>query len=79
MYAMNNLHCSIADYELSQIEADAHGHYIIAMLCLLAVSEEGLREIELRTILADEHNLLPHSIKRTSKVGLHFSTFTRLH
>lgn len=55
---------SIAEAELLEFEFDSKGHIILSALCLLAVSRSGLREVELRQILADENQLLPDFIKR---------------
>lgn len=44
---------------LSRFEDENGGHLLVATLCLLEVSQNGLLESELLSILADEDNLMP--------------------
>ena len=61
---------AVLEVELSEMEASETGHVQIGMLCLLAVAEQGLREVELRQLLADEKHLLPVTMKRANKLAL---------
>lgn len=47
-----------------EFESDLSGHLLIATLCFLAAAKRGLREIELRYLLANEASLLPEGFKR---------------
>lgn len=46
------------------MEADGKGHLLIATLCFLTIVETGLNEMELRSLLIGEYNLLPIGIRR---------------
>jgi hypothetical protein len=68
----------IADVELEELEAHELGHIFIAMLCYLCVAEEGLREIELRELLANEQELVPKPLQKaglTAKVVSQYGMF----
>lgn len=55
---------SVAEAELMEFESESSGHLLIATLCFLVASKRGLREIELRHLLANEANLLPDGFTR---------------
>ena len=74
---------SVAEAELMEFEQDLNGHLLIATVCLLAVSKRGLREIELRHLLADEHNLLLEGTKRRNHTNVGYGKqlllYSRIH
>lgn len=49
------------------MESDGKGHLLIATLCYLTIVESGLNEMELRSLLILEYNLLPIAIRRNYK------------
>lgn len=55
---------SVAEAELMELESDLNGHLFISTLCFLFASKNGLREIELRHLLANEASLLPEGFRR---------------
>uniref|UniRef100_A0A914WQ84 NACHT domain-containing protein n=1 Tax=Plectus sambesii TaxID=2011161 RepID=A0A914WQ84_9BILA len=65
---------SVAEAELMELESELSGHLLIATLCLLVAAKRGLREIELRHLLANEASLLPEGFKRrTYNTGYAFA------
>ncbi|CAI5449538.1 unnamed protein product [Caenorhabditis angaria] len=54
----------VVEADVCLMESDSRGHLLIAVLCFLTIQQNGLNEIDLRRLLADEHALLPMGIRR---------------
>ncbi|CAB3409408.1 unnamed protein product [Caenorhabditis bovis] len=55
---------SVVEADVCLMESEARGHLIIATMCFLTCVPDGLNEVELRSLLADEFELLPIAIRR---------------
>ncbi|CDH92980.1 RING-type domain-containing protein [Caenorhabditis elegans] len=58
---------SVVEADMCLMESDGKGHLLIATLCYLTIVESGLNEMELRSLLILEYNLLPIAIRRNYK------------